>query len=317
MKEKPKEGELAKVIYETGRDGDFKKTQNGWFSALYGPFRRFEGDDSDEKDLKKTSRRLPAHITAFKQGVALPESIEWLKKLDHASFRDKKAKERLNDVLEFINTSTLLPNGISNCSVSAEGIFFDDADGNKLTIYDLSDGYQSILSMVLEILRQMERQHLRYKFITTSNKELIVGLSGVIMIDEIDVHLHPTWQVRIGEWFVKYFPNIQFIVTTHSPLLCQSAANGSIWKLADIGTDQEPRKLEGVEFKRLVYGNILEAMGTGAFGHQVARSRKSQQMLEKLSSMETRFAFGKLNEDEKKEMIELRKIFTTDDTIDL
>ena len=46
---------------------------------------------------------------------------------------------------------------------------------------------------------------------------------GVILIDEIDAHLHPAWQKRIGFWLKAHFPNIQFIVTTHSPFICQAA----------------------------------------------------------------------------------------------
>ena len=47
--------------------------------------------------------------------------------------------------------------------------------------------------------------------------------SGVVLIDEIDAHLHPEWQREIGFWLKRHFPNIQFIVTTHSPIICQAA----------------------------------------------------------------------------------------------
>ena len=44
-----------------------------------------------------------------------------------------------------------------------------------------------------------------------------VTLPGVVAIDEVDAHLHPAWQQRIGDWFVERFPVTQFFVTTHSP----------------------------------------------------------------------------------------------------
>lgn len=53
-----------------------------------------------------------------------------------------------------------------------------------------------------------------------------IDVTGVVLIDEVDAHLHPTWQTRIGQWFTKYFPNIQFIVTTHSPLVCRACEKG-------------------------------------------------------------------------------------------
>ena len=49
---------------------------------------------------------------------------------------------------------------------------------------------------------------------------------GVVLIDEVDAHLHPTWQRRIGLWFREHFPKLQFIVSTHSPLICQAATVG-------------------------------------------------------------------------------------------
>ena len=50
-----------------------------------------------------------------------------------------------------------------------------------------------------------------------------IALPGVVTIDEIDAHLHPAWQQRIGDWFVARFPEMQFLVTTHSPIICRAA----------------------------------------------------------------------------------------------
>jgi len=74
----------------------------------------------------------------------------------------------------------------------------------------------------------------------------------------------------------------------------------------------------GVEKDRLVYGNILEAMGTASFGNNIARSDKSQEMLQILANLEIRQTYGKkLSKEEVNQMNNLRKIFTTDDTINL
>ena len=89
---------------------------------------------------------------------------------------------------------------------------------------------------------------------------------GVVLIDEIDAHLHPTWQRRIGFWFRKHFPNIQFIVTTHSPLICQAAEVGSVWHLPTPGSGEQLQQVTGDTLRRLIYGNVLEAYGTEVFG---------------------------------------------------
>ena len=58
-----------------------------------------------------------------------------------------------------------------------------------------------------------------------------ITLPGVVAIDEIDAHLHPAWQQLIGDWFVHRFPNMRFLVTTHSRIICRAARRGSVWML--------------------------------------------------------------------------------------
>lgn len=50
-----------------------------------------------------------------------------------------------------------------------------------------------------------------------------ITLPGVVAVDEIDAHLHPGWQQLIGDWFVNRSPNMQSLVTTHSPIICRAA----------------------------------------------------------------------------------------------
>jgi predicted ATP-binding protein involved in virulence len=57
------------------------------------------------------------------------------------------------------------------------------------------------------------------------------NLSGVVLIDELDAHLHPTWQRQIGSWLKSCFPNLQFIVATHSPFIPQAADDCGLYIL--------------------------------------------------------------------------------------
>jgi predicted ATP-binding protein involved in virulence len=111
---------------------------------------------------------------------------------------------------------------------------------------------------------------------------------------------------------LKYFPKIQFIVTTHSPLICRSAEHGTIWKLSssDDGNVIEP--IIGTDKDRLVFGNVLDAFGTDAFG-EVSRSESSQKKLEKLARLNMLQTLGKLDKSKEQELQDLRKIFSTDD----
>src|SRR5690606_5433604 len=99
------------------------------------------------------------------------------------------------------------------------------------------------------------------------------------------------------------------IVTTHSPLVCQAADVGSVWQLPAPGTDEQLRRVTGVELDRLLYGNILEAYSTNAFGSGVTRSEKSLAMLERLAALNQKELREGLSEAELAEQEELRAVF--------
>lgn len=134
---------------------------------------------------------------------------------------------------------------------------------------------------------------------------------GVVLIDEVDAHLHPTWQRKIGQWFRKYFPNMQFIVTTHSPLICQAAEHGTVFRLPRPGTDETGRMIVGDELNRLVYGNVLDAYGTELFGENVTRSEASEKKLQQLAELNSKELREGLTPKERKKQNELRRMLPT------
>ena len=94
------------------------------------------------------------------------------------------------------------------------------SDGVLLPVTSLSAGYQSLIWMVFDIAYRMA-------VLNPNKKEDICLTSGIVLIDEIDMHLHPKWQWNIINALRKTFPNIQFIATTHAPILFASAKN--VW----------------------------------------------------------------------------------------
>jgi len=163
--------------------------------------------------------------------------------------------------------------------------------------------------MTFELIRQLARNYSEEQIFDDQNMRVIVP--GVVMIDEIDAHLHPTWQKKIGFWLTEHFPNFQFIVTTHSPLICQASAKGSIFLLPRPGTEEEGRILEGTERDRLVYGDILDAYSTEAFGAGVTRSPEAQKMQERLAALNVKELKHSLSAKEKAEQQRLRAAFPT------
>ena len=212
----------------------------GWFCASYGPFRRFSGGDKNYEKLFYSNPKLAAHLTAFGEDVALTEALAWLqtlyvKELENQHNRLHQTRDRiLDDLKTFINRGKLLPHGTELVQITSAGVLFRDGTGATVLVDQLSDGYRSVLSMTFELVRQMVRTYGQEKvFRQIRRGKMEIDLPGVVLIDEIDAHLHPPWQRRIGSWFCKYFPRLQFLVTTHSPLVCQAAEKGSVSRLAN------------------------------------------------------------------------------------
>lgn len=88
--------------------------------------------------------------------------------------------------------------------------FFIEKNGMPLSILQLSDGERGMLSMVLDIAKRLSQAN---PFLANPLQE---G-NGVVLIDELDLHLHPKWQRSIVNNLARTFPNCQIVATTHSP----------------------------------------------------------------------------------------------------
>lgn len=86
----------------------------------------------------------------------------------------------------------------------------------------LSSGYAAVLDIVVDIMLRMERR---------INKTFIYDLAGIVLIDEIETHLHLELQKKVLDLLTTIFPNIQFIVTTHSPFVLNNLENVVIYDL--------------------------------------------------------------------------------------
>lgn len=180
-----------------------------------------------------------------------------------------------------------------------------DGSGCSVSVLELSDGYRSILSMTFELIRQMVAIYGPDRVFAPGDPTRIIP-PGVVLIDEVDAHLHPTWQREIGKWFTKHFPNIQFIVSTHSPLVCQAAEHGTIFRLPRPGTDETGEMVTGRDLERLVYGNVLDAYGTDLFGESVEQSDTGRERLERLAQLNVKELRKGLTDEERREQEALR-----------
>lgn len=273
------------------------------FSAAYGPFRRFSGG-TPVSGKRASSRRL-AHLSIFGEEIALTDALDWLRELRFKELELNPEAGILAKIRHFINQEGFLPHQVRLTDISSEGIFFEDANGASVPVEQLGDGYRSILSMAFDMIRQMQIAYRTDNLFSDDGTKII--LPGVVLIDEIDAHLHPEWQRTIGYWLTTHFPKIQFIVTTHSPLVCQAAVNGSIWRLPPPDSDETAHQItpDSEDWKRLVYGDILEAYSTDLFGENINRSPEAQAKFHELGELSVKEMEKPLTREEEKRLDKL------------
>lgn len=146
------------------------------------------------------------------RGLRLREFADWWlvqKELSDETGHENISSRRLAALNEVVSNFL---GGCTNLRAvrEPEVTLLIDKDGTSLDIKQLSDGERSMVVLVLDLARRL----------TQANPELEEPLKGgraVILIDELDLHLHPSWQRTIVDKLTRTFPNCQFIATTHSP----------------------------------------------------------------------------------------------------
>ena len=132
--------------------------------------------------------------------------------------------------------------------------------------------------------------------------------SGVVLVDEIDAHLHPEWQREVGFWLKRHFPNIQFLVTTHSPIICQAADPNGLFVLPEPGGDASPRPLTQAEYETVVASRPDTILLTAAFGLQNTRSPRAVEGRAELARLEAKKRAGAAltrAEEQKKKQLDM------------
>jgi len=177
---------------------------------------------------------------------------EWLMQLDYAAkSNNRQAEERLNRIRELL-CGNLFPEILDFRFESNDRLhnytLFQTEDG-WFRYTELGYGYQSMLSWVIDLCKRMFE---RYPASENPLQE-----EAIVLVDEIDLHLHPAWQRDIISFLSKVFPNVQFIVTTHSPLVVQSMNEVNLYVLHREGNKVKVDRSEVTNFKGWTVEEIL------------------------------------------------------------
>jgi predicted ATP-binding protein involved in virulence len=185
--------------------------------AFYECDRLWEVEDT--LDIEETAKvqysRFSPYKDCFHTGANHKAIGEWLLKYELVKLQKKEE----TPVLDAIKNAAR--NALEKCT----DISFDFEEGRVIVDFEddisipfehLSDGQRTLVGLFCDIARRAAI--LNPHFEGEANEKT----NGVILIDELDLHLHPKWQMNIIKNLQNTFPNIQFICTTHSPVLLQS-----------------------------------------------------------------------------------------------
>ncbi len=270
----------------------------GWFSCGYGPFRRVFGASSDAARIMNAPVK-ERFVTMFQEAASLSEVDLWMRELRMKEMEGRATEKSMLALLMELLRDDLLPVGITVDHVDSDGLWLKDQNGVSLSWADMSDGYRAVLALTADIVRHLMNTY-GTGDLTERNAEgrLCFRRGGVVLIDEIDAHLHPEWQQRIGFWLKERFPNIQFLVTTHSPLILQAADPNGLFVLPAPGRDLEPRRLDEEEYRRVVAARPDTILLSQAFSLKNTRSLRAVQSRSELATLNAKRRAGAELSDE-------------------
>ena len=214
---------------EVGRHGKTADTAMLPLIAYYGSDRLHGG-----KRLRQDPqwmKRFAGYWECLDTKINLTEFTEWMKQISWSEYEDRSEGETT-----VAPELTVIKEAARQCLKGLTGrgdtdVFYSPKQQQVIVRYSnetggivqlpfswMSSGYVSVLGIVMDIAHRMVNLNID----TTREPLNVLCTPGVVLIDEVDLHLHPKWQERVLEDLQHVFPNIQFIVTTHAPVVVAS-----------------------------------------------------------------------------------------------
>lgn len=162
--------------------------------------------------------------------------LNWFEKMTLKSLQNQQKTGKAEKILQLV----AVEDAISRCFQKISGcgavemafdldthrimVEYEAGDGkrNRFALNEMSDGYKNTLSMIGDIAYRMAVLN------PQMGREVLEKTPGIVLIDEIDLHLHPEWQQTILKDLQELFPRVQFLVTSHAPAVIHSVKKENI-----------------------------------------------------------------------------------------
>jgi predicted ATP-binding protein involved in virulence len=293
-------GELIDAVHQMESLRYDKKQKSIYPLVLsFGAKRTSDSQARSTSNVKeRVSRVEKAYKFALHDKVDFESAIEWLKHYD----------KNIKDNKEFEGTREAFFEALQTAIPALSEIEFDKGEIEAIVSVTghtpsrhhfsyMSDGLQSMINIVSEIAHRC----IELNGFLGSNA--VKMTPGVIMIDEIDLYLHPHWQKHVLQDLTKAFPMIQFIVSTHSPFIVQSLQEGQLISFDDnVLTTGDP-------FRESLEDITSERMGL----QQDIRSKRFNEMVDTAMRLFEAADNGSKNKEElKNQLIEIESEYSWD-----
>lgn len=191
-------------------------SDRNYFVAGYGASRRIGNAGFRSDYSERWPDRASSVATLFDPSRELVPFESWAMDLDYR--RDDEGRAIVRDVL------TRFVPGMAFAGIDkTEGtVLFESLDG-PVPLNSLSDGFQNVIAWVGDLLFRVVK--------TFGDFSDPLSARGLLLIDEVDLHLHPVWQKRLLDLLRTQLPNMQMVLTTHSPITAQQADEDSLFFL--------------------------------------------------------------------------------------
>jgi len=260
---------LRNVIGRNRRTLEFvDKARNELLVMGYGVSRRL----GSSSDFTKNGSQAGNVATLFNRNANLISLEEWAIDMDY-----KDEKKGLDLVKKVINK--FLPEvTFKGIDKQKKQLLFKTKDG-VIPLEYLSDGYQNIAAwlgdMLYRITDENTHSYSQQKTLKKSKKISPLKKEGILLIDEIGLHLHPKWQRQLLDFIHENFPKIQLIATTHSPFIAQQLDENELFTLKrNTSNDIELIQFEQPPNQLLIHQVVMSDM----FGLETDESLETEQL---------------------------------------
>lgn len=216
--------------------------------AYYGTNRAIRNEVKRRRGFKQKFSRFDALVGALEPDSSFRSAFEWFNAMEDLERREQQTKRDFDYRLPELQwVRAAIEQMLNSCLVEPRTLIRplrfvidkvnDDGSRQTLRISQLSDGYKIVLGLVMDLARRMVEANPTTQTLPDISSPL--ALPAIVLIDEIDLHLHPKWQQQVLGDLIRTFPNTQFIVTTHSPQVISTVHTASIRVLGlDINGNQ-------------------------------------------------------------------------------